>query len=102
MLVSSVCFAQQPKKADTAKKSNVTVTKVDSKTFKAVKQSGSSSRGTGYKPTGYQYIDTDGKTYEIYSHIVTKGENAGKTQYYIEKTSKKTGNKYWKKINIEM
>lgn len=82
------------------KTSNVKVEKIDAKTFKATKSS--SSRGNSYQPTGYYYIDTDGNKYEIYSHVVTKGNNAGKTQYYIQRTSKKSGKTYWKKVEITL
>lgn len=82
------------------KSTNVRVDKVDNKTFKAVKTN--SSKESGYKATGYLYIDTDGNTYEIYSHVVTRGDNAGKTQYYIQRTSKKSGKTYWKRVEITL
>ena len=98
LAVSFAGFCQQKK--DTVKKSSVKVEKVDAKTFKATKQSG--SRGTGYQPTGYSYIDTDGRTYEIYAHAVSHGADAGKTCYYIQRVSKKTGKPYWKKVEITL
>ena len=99
-LLAVSCCAYCQQKKDTVKKSSVTVTKVDNKTFKATKQSG--SRGSGYKPTGYSYIDTDGKTYEIHSHVVSRGDDAGKTCYYIQRVSKKTGKTYWKKVEVQL
>ena len=80
------------------KKSNTKIEKVDNKTFKATKTSGAS----GYVATGYSYIDTDGKTYEIYSHKISRGDRAGQTAYYIKKVSKKSGKEYWKEINITL
>ena len=98
LAVSCCAFAQQKK--DTVRKSSVKVEKVNAKTFKATKQSG--GRGNGHQPTGYSYIDTDGKTYEIYSHVVSRGDNAGKTCYYIQRVSKKTGKPYYKKVDIKL
>lgn len=98
LAVSCCAFAQQKK--DTVRKSSVKVERVNSKTFKATKQNG--SRGTGYLPTGYSYIDTDGKTYEIYSHVVSRGADAGKTCYYIQRVSKKSGKEYWKKVEVQL
>lgn len=99
LAVSCCAFCQQKK--DTVKKSSVKVEKVNAKTFKAIKAKGG-SRGTGYLPTGYSYIDTDGKTYEIYSHIVSRGADAGKTCYYIQRVSKKSGKTYWKKVEVQL
>lgn len=99
-LLAVSCCAYCQQKKDTVKKSSVKVEKVDAKTFKATKQSG--SRGSGYQPTGYSYIDTDGKTYEIHSHVVSRGADAGKICYYIQRVSKKTGNTYWKKVEVKL
>ena len=99
MAVSCCAYCQQKK--DTVRKSSVKVEKVNAKTFKATKVKGG-SRGNGYQPTGYSYIDTDGNTYEIYSHVVSRGDNAGKTCYYIQRVSKKTGKPYWKKVEINL
>lgn len=97
LLISSIAMGQT---AQTTKVSEQKVIKVDTKTFKATKQSG--TKGSGYQPTGYSYIDTDGNKYEIYSHVVTRGNNAGKTQYYIKRVSKKTGKPYWKRIDVSL
>ena len=99
-LLAVSCCAYCQQKKDTVKKSSVKVERVDSKTFKATKQSG--SRGNGYQPTGYNYIDTDGNTYEIYSHVVSRGADAGKTCYYIKRVSKKSGKEYWKKVEVKL
>ena len=99
-LLAVSCCAYCQQKKDTVKSSSAKVERVDSKTFKATKTKG--SRGTGYHPTGYQYIDTDGKTYEIYSHVVSRGVESGKTCYYIQRISKKTNKPYWKKIEINL
>lgn len=76
-----------------------TVTK-DGKTFTAVKNN-TDNTDKGYKPSGFQYIDTDGISYEIYTHTIQKGENAGETRCYIRRVSKKTGKPYWKKIDVK-
>ena len=96
LLISSVAMGQAKPTKVAEKKSNTKIEKVDNKTFKATKSSGASS----YVATGYSYIDTDGKTYEIYSHKITRGDRAGQTAYYIKKVSKKSGKEYWKEINI--
>lgn len=99
--IASTAMGQAKPTKVAEKKSTTKVEKVDAKTFKAVKSS--SSRGTGYQPTGYSYIDTDGKTYEIYSHVVTRGQYAGQTCYYITKSNnKKTGKPNWKKIDVKL
>ena len=97
LAIACVAMGQQPTKV-AEKKSNVKVEKVDNKTFKATKTSGTSN----YVATGYSYIDTDGKTYEIYSHKITRGDRTGQTAYYIKKVSKKSGKEYWKEINITL
>ena len=101
LAVSCCAFAQQKK--DTVKKSSVKVERVDSKTFKATKQKKEvKDKYASYMPTGYSYIDTDGKKYEIYSHTLSRGQNAGQTCYYIFKISGKTGDRYPKKVNISL
>ena len=98
LAIACVAMGQQPTKV-AEKKSNVKVEKVDTKTFKATKQSG--TRGSGYQPTGYLYQDTDGKTYEIYTHVVSRGDAQGQTKCYIQRTSKKSGKTYWKEIPVK-
>jgi len=56
---------------------------------------------TGYTQTDYYYQDTDGITYQIYTHTISKGENQGVTKCYIRKTSKKSGKEYWKEIPVK-
>lgn len=73
----------------------------EGKTFTATKVAKTSSRGSGYQPTGFTYIDVDGEAYEIYTHEVTKGKNAGVTKCYIQRASKNTGKPYWKEIPIK-
>lgn len=80
-------------------KSNVTVTK-QGKTFTATKNS-TTKGASGYTPTGYTYIDTDGKAYEIHTHTTQRGKNAGQTKCYIQRTSKESGKKYWKAIPVK-
>lgn len=58
-------------------------------------------RGNGYTPTGYTYIDTDGKAYEIHTHTTQNGKNKGKTKCYIKRTSKESGKQYWKAITVK-
>lgn len=71
--------------------------KVDNKTFKASsKKSGSSD----YRATGYYYETSKGDRYEIYTHTISRGDNAGKKACYIKRVSKKTGKEYWQKIDI--
>jgi hypothetical protein len=73
--------------------------KVDNNTFRAEKVQ--KTRPSTYQPTGKYYIDRDSVRYEIHTHTVSKGENAGKTFCYIQKVSKKTGKPYWKKIDVK-
>lgn len=73
--------------------------KVDGNTFKAEKVV--RSKASTYQATGKYYIDTDTVRYEIYTHTVSKGKEAGQTFCYIQKVSKKTGKRYWKKIDIK-
>ena len=73
----------------------------EGKTFVATKQAGVNNENKGYTPTGYYYVDTDGQTYEIHTHTTQKGEHAGETKCYIQKTSKKTGRPYWKHIPVK-
>lgn len=76
--------------------SQSTYQKIDDKTFQSIK-----STNSNYTATGYYYIAKDGVKYEIYTHTVTKGKNAGQTFCYIKKVSKKTGKSYWQKINVK-
>lgn len=102
-LLAVSCCAYCQQKKDTVKSSSVKVERVDSKTFRATKQKKEAKdKYASYLPTGYQYIDTDGKSYEIYSHKLSRGKNAGKTAYYIFRISGKTGNRYPKKIEINL
>ena len=96
--IASIAMGQAKPTKVAEKKSNTKIEKVDNKTFKATKSSGASS----YVATGYSYIDTDGKTYQIYSHKISRGDRAGQTAYYIKKVSKKSGKEYWKEININL
>ena len=86
------CIAQEAN-------SNVTVSK-EGKTFYATRNN-SNNAGKGYTPTGYTYVDTDGQAYEIHIHTTQRGENAGQTKCYIQRTSKKTGKTYWKQIPVK-
>ena len=74
-------------------------TKVDNNTFQSVKVE--RARSSNYQPTGKYYIDRDSVRYEIHTHTVTKGADAGKTFCYIQKVSKKTGKPYWKRIDVK-
>lgn len=95
VLMSTIALGQQPTKV--AEKSSTQVVKVDNKTFKSSKISKSKS---DYTPTGYYYETSKGDKYEIYLHTPTRGDNAGTTQCYIQRTSKKTGKTYWQKIPV--
>ena len=81
-----------------AQESKVTITR-EGKTFTAVR--GEKGKASGYQPTGYTYIDTDGKAYEIHVHTTQRGKNAGHTKCYIQRTSKKSGKSYWKEIGVK-
>lgn len=85
-LVTFIGFAQNP----------VKVTK-NGNTFVATKTNAS----TGYTKTDFVYVDTDGKSYVIYTHKITKGDRQGQTVCYIQKVSKKTGKTYWKEIPVK-
>ena len=74
-------------------------TKVDNNTFQATKVT--RAKATSYQPTGKYYVDKDSVRYEIHTHTVTKGKDAGQTFCYIQKVSKKTGKPYWKKIDVK-
>ena len=91
--------AKPTKVAENQNTPKIKVEKVDNKTFKATKQSG--TRGSGYQPTGYLYQDTDGNTYEIHTHVVSRGDAQGQTKCYIQRTSKKSGKTYWKEIPVK-
>lgn len=75
--------------------------KVDGNTFKAEKVTKEKAKATYTKAIGKYYIDTDSVKYEIYTHTVTKGKEAGQTFCYIQKVSKKTGKPYWKRIDVK-
>lgn len=95
VLMSIIAMGQQPTKS--AVKSSTQVVKVDNKTFKSSKISKSKS---DYTPTGYYFETSKGDKYEIYLHTPTRGDSAGVTQCYIQRTSKKTGKNYWQKIPV--
>lgn len=95
VLMSTIALGQQPTKS--AVKSQSQVVRVDNKTFKSNKMSHSKS---DYTPTGYYFETSKGDKYEIYLHTPTRGDNAGVTQCYIQRTSKKTGKSYWQKIPV--
>lgn len=95
VLMSTIALGQQPTKS--AVKSQSQVVRVDNKTFKSSKISRSKS---DYTPTGYYFETSKGEKYEIYLHTPTRGDNAGVTQCYIQRTSKKTGKSYWQKIPV--
>lgn len=102
-LLAVSCCAYCQQKKDTVRKSSVKVEKVDSKTFKATKtKKEAKDKYASYEKTSYFYIDTDGKKYDVYSHKLSRGPNAGQTSYYIFRVSGKTGNRYPKKVNINL
>lgn len=102
-LLAVSCCAYCQQKKDSVRKSNIKVEKLDAMTFKASKQKKETKdKYASYEKTSYFYIDTDGKKYEVYSHKLSRGANAGKTCYYIFKISGKTGNRYPKKIEINL
>lgn len=103
LAVSCCAFCQQKK--DSVRKSNIKIEKVDNKTFKASKvkkEKEAKDKYASYEKTSYFYIDTDGKKYDVYSHKLSRGPNAGQTSYYIFRVSGKTGNRYPKKVNINL
>lgn len=51
-----------------------------------------------YYPTNAKYMHTDGKTYQIFTHTITRGENKGKEFCYIKMVAEKSGNERWEKI----
>jgi hypothetical protein len=87
IMASFVVFAQNPK---TYQKNGKTYIKIEETQSK-----GKSS----YIPTG-MYVEIDGKEYQVYSHVFTKGERQGQTGYFIQATSKKSGKTYWKEVKI--
>lgn len=97
MIAAVLFFACMTAQAQTTN-GNVTIVK-EGKTFTATKAGGKS--GSGYQPTGYTYIDTDGNAYEIHTHEITKGKNQGKTKCYIQRVSKTSGKNYWKEIAVK-
>ena len=86
LLLCGVCYAQKS-----------TVSKVNDNTFTVSK---SEAKSSVYTATGNYYVDAKGVKYEIYTHTCMRGENAGKTQCYIQKMSKKTGKPYWVKVDV--
>lgn len=97
MIAAALFLACMAAQAQTTN-GNVTIVK-EGKTFTATKASGKS--GSGYQPTGYTYIDTDGNAYEIHTHASSKGKNAGVVRCFIQKTSKTSGKNYWKEIAVK-
>jgi len=97
LAIANIAMGQQPTKV--AKESKPTqVVKVDNKTFKATN---SKKSGGDYKPTGFYYETSKGEKYEIYTHVISRGDNAGQTACYIKRVSKKTSKEYWSKINVK-
>lgn len=88
IIIGVSAAAQSPAKVEIKK---------DGNTFVATKKAVSD----GYKATDYYYKDTDGKTYQIYVHTVSKGEHQGQTKCYIQKVSRKSGKPYWKEIPVK-
>lgn len=76
-----------------------TYSRVDNKTFKSEKVA--KAKSSSYTPTGYHYVARDSVKYEIHTHTVTKGKNAGQTNCYIQRVSKNTGKTYWQKIDVK-
>lgn len=76
-----------------------TYSRVDNRTFKSEKTV--KARSSSYTPTGYYYIAKDSVKYEIHTHTVAKGKNAGQTYCYIQRVSQKTGKPYWQKIDVK-
>ena len=76
-----------------------TYSRVDNKTFKSEKTA--KAKSSSYTPTGYYYVARDSVKYEIHTHTVTKGKNAGQTYCYIQRVSKKTSKPYWQKIDVK-
>lgn len=54
-----------------------------------------------YYPTNAKYLHLDGKTYQIFTHTITRGENKGKEFCYIKMVAKKSGNERWEKIEVD-
>lgn len=88
IMAGFVAFAQNP--VQTYQKNGKTYIKIEE----------SQSKGKSeYISTG-MYVEIDGKEYQVYSHVFTKGERQGQTGYFIQATSKKSGKTYWKEITI--
>lgn len=45
-------------------------------------------------PTDYNYTDSDGDTYPVFLHKITKGKDVGEWTCYIERVSEETGEPY--------
>lgn len=87
IMAGMVGFAQNP----------ITYQK-NGKTYIKVEETQSKGKSS-YIPTG-MYVEIDGKEYQVYSHVFTKGERQGQTGYFIQATSKKSGKTYWKEVKI--
>jgi hypothetical protein len=90
IMAGMIGFAQNP---ITYQKNGKTYIKIEETQSKGKK--GKSS----YLPTG-KYVEFDGKDYQVYTHVFTKGERQGQTGYFIEVVSKKSGKPYWKEVTI--
>ncbi len=90
IMTGFVVFAQNP--VQTYQKNGKTYIKIEQPKSKK-------SRTISYEPTG-KYVEFDGKDYQVYTHVFTKGERQGQTGYFIKVTSKKSGNSYWKEVTL--
>lgn len=70
------------------------------KSHKVIKADSKKENKSTYTPTGIFY-EIKGVEYEIYTHKITRGDNAGKIACYIKRVSKKSGKEYWQKIDVK-
>ena len=91
LLISGVAMGQT---AQTTKVSEPT------KSHKVIKADSKKESKSTYTPTGV-YYEIKGVEYEIYTHKITRGDNAGKVACYVKRVSKKSGKEYWQKIDVK-
>lgn len=89
MFCCCVAFGQTPKPS--------TYTK-DGKTFIKVEQK-QDKRKSSYVPTGY-YVEYKGKTYQVYSHVFTRGKRKGQAAYFIVTGQNKEGKPTYKELSL--
>ena len=70
----------------------------DGKTYIKVEQK-STGRKSSYVPTDY-YVEIEGKSYRVYSHVFTRGKRKGLTAYFIITGQTKDGKPRYKELSL--